>query len=110
MAGTWKSWPIQPSADKKTGEVLIKNSLWKDVLGRLLFGLPVSMDRFGPTSRSLISYFIRRQSAHGFLDPQRQSEDQNLCDQQVALTYLLGLDWRIPQHWQVVRDTQNRSV
>lgn len=106
VSGTWKNWPIQPSTDKKTGETRIKNTLWRDVLGRMFFDLPESVDKFGPKSRSLISYFIRRQSAHGFLDHQRQSEKQNLYDQQVALTYLLGLDWRIPQHWQVVRERE----
>lgn len=106
VSGTWKNWPIQPSTNKKTGETHIKNTLWRDILGSLFFDLPESVDKFGPTSRSLISYFVRRQSAHGFLDHQRQSENQNLFDQQVALTYLLGLDWRIPQHWQVVRERE----
>ena len=104
--GTWKNWPIQPSTDKKTGETRIKNTLWKTVLGRLFFDLPESTDKFGPSSRSMISYFIRRQSAHGFLDHQRQSENQNLYDQQVAISYLIGLDWRVPQHWQVVRERE----
>jgi len=104
--GTWKNWPIQPSTDKKTGVTRIKNTLWRDVLGRLLFDLPESVDTFGPTWRSLISYFVRRQSAHGFLDHKQQSDHQRLYDQQVALTYLLGLDWRIPQQWQAVRERE----
>ena len=104
--GTWKNWPIQPSTDKKTGETRIKNALWKNVLGRLFFDLPESVDTYGPTSRSLISYFVRRQSANGFIDHQSQSKDPNPYDQQVAITYLLGLDWRIPQHWQIVRERE----
>lgn len=106
VGGKWKNWPIQPSTDKKTGQTCIKNTLWKDVLGHLFFDLPESVDKFGPTSRSLISYFVRRQSTNGYLDHQRQSENQNLYDQQVALTYMLGLDWRIPQHWQKVRERE----
>jgi len=105
-SGESADWPIRPSTDAKTGKVLIRNGLWRDVLGRLFFDLPESTDKFGPTLRSLIAYFVRRQSSKGFLDPFRQSEDQQLFDQQVALSYLIGLDWRIPQQWQVIRERE----
>lgn len=106
VAGEYGHWPIQPSVDNKTGKVIIRNSLWKDVLGRFFFNLPESVDKFGPTFRSLISYFVRRQSASGFIEAFRHSEDQQLWDQQVAVSYLLGLDWRIPQQWQAVRERE----
>ncbi|MBP7588915.1 MAG: DUF2326 domain-containing protein [Thermoanaerobaculia bacterium] len=105
-SGESSHWPDQPNTDPQTGQALIRNSIWKDVLGRLLFGLPESTEKFGPSFRSLLSYFIRRQSSKGFLDPFRQSEDQQLFDQQVALSYLVGLDWQIPQQWQVVRERE----
>lgn len=106
VSGAFDHWPIQPSMDAKSGKTLIRNSLWKDILGRCFFNLPETVDRFGPTFRSLISYFIRRQSVKGYLDHVRQSEDQQLFDQQVAISYLLGLDWRIPQQWQLIRDRE----
>jgi len=105
VAGEHGHWPVQPSTDAK-GKLVIRNSLWKDVLGGLFFNLPESVDRFGPRLRSLLSYFIRRESASAFIDPFRQSEDQQLFDQQVALSYLIGLDWRIPQQWQAVRERE----
>ena len=105
-SGEHSHWPIHPSTDAKTGKVIIRNTLWRDVLGRLLFDLPESVDKFGPTYRSLISYFVRRQSAKGFLDPVRQSEEQGLGDQQVAISYLIGLDWRIAQEWQLIRERE----
>lgn len=105
-SGHYGQWPIQPSTDTRTGKVIIRNTLWKDVLGRLFFGLPESAGRFGPSFRSLICYFVRRQSASGYIEAFRQSEDQQLGDQQVAISYLIGLDWHIPQQWQVVRERE----
>ena len=100
-------WPKQPVKDKLGGEWYLSNTHWKTVLGQLMFGLRDDDDeiseKFSPTFRSLFSYFVRRQSANGFLEPVRQSEDQQVWDQQVAITYLIGMDWTIPQAWQRVR-------
>jgi uncharacterized protein YydD (DUF2326 family) len=105
VGGEYSHWPIQPSIDK-SGRVTVRNSQWKNVLGTLFFDLPQSVHKFGPTFRSLISYFIRRQSASGFIDPFRHGKDQQPCDQQVGISFLLGLDWRIPQQWQMVRERE----
>ena len=89
----------------------ISNTQWRIVLSKLMFSLPESTEgtqaaKFAPTFRSLFSYFVRRQSAGGFLSPIKQTTYQQLWDQQVSISYLLGLDWTIPQQWQYVRERE----
>lgn len=81
---------------------------WRDILGERFFGLPPadSRSRFSPTFRSLFPYFARRQAGGGFDRPERHDRDQQLCDQQVAVSYLLGLDWDVPRQLQEVREKE----
>jgi uncharacterized protein YydD (DUF2326 family) len=106
MRGDYNHWPVQPSLDQRTGNLIISNSLWKRILGNLIFDIPVNIDSFGPSFRSLFSYFVRRQSVRGFLSPFRQSKDQQLADEQVNISFLIGLDWAISQKWQQVREQE----
>jgi len=43
----------------------------------------------------------------GFLSPIKQSVNQQQWNQQVAISYLLGLDWTIPQQWQHIREREH---
>lgn len=98
-------WPVKPKV-KNGGGASLSNEDWKEVLGSIWFNLAdgePSDAAHQPTLRSLISYFARRESAKGFLEPVRQSEDQSKWDQQVALSYLIGLDWTVPQRLEQVR-------
>ncbi len=63
---------------------------------------------WAPKFRQLISYFVRRERAGGFQSPMTQGNKQKLADQQVALAFLIGLDWTIPQQWQGVREREER--
>jgi uncharacterized protein YydD (DUF2326 family) len=106
-----ENWPIKPSRDRSSGALFISNTNWRVVLGRLMFGLTedddgIQASKFGPTFRSLFSYFARRQSAGGFVSPIKQSIQQQTWDQHVAISYLLGLDWTIPQQWQYVHEKE----
>ena len=106
-----ENWPIQPHRDRLSETFVIPNAQWQMVLGELIFGLMegdegTQASKFGPTFRSLFSYFVRRQSVGGFLSPLKQSAPQQIWDQQVAISYLLGLDWTIPQQWQQVRERE----
>jgi uncharacterized protein YydD (DUF2326 family) len=107
-SGDTTGWPIEPGVDRGTGFRVISNTEWQQVLGSIMFGLPSShaMGKHGPTFRSLISYFSRRWHAGGFERPEKHSSKQSVYDQQVALTYLLGLDWSIPQEWESIRQTE----
>lgn len=107
--GKTAHWPVQPTTEKKSGDLLISNKLWKTVLGDLMFGLAETEGSFGPTFRSMFSYFVRRHSNGGFASPFRNSTDQTSGNAQVNISYLLDLDWSIPQQWQLVRE-QEKSL
>lgn len=104
-ASDMTAWPVKPKV--RNGDApSLSNEDWKELLGRVWFKLAdgeATDVSHQPTFRSLISYFARRESAKGFLEPVRQSEDQSKWDQQVALSYLIGLDWTIPQRLEQVR-------
>ncbi len=107
--GNPSAWPIEV-APELTGSVTLSNGHWRHILGTLLFNLTEDEEEqrtpYSPTFRSLFSYFVRRQSAGAFASPFKQSTQQQPWDQQVAITYLLGLDWTIPQQWQHIRDRE----
>ncbi len=81
---------------------------WTALLGEKLFGLHDLPDTEGrvPTFRSLFAYFVRRQGSGAFTTPEKQATMQQTGDLQVALLYLLGLDWQIASEWQKVRDRE----
>ncbi len=85
---------------------------WKEFLGHWMFGLPSQIkgsayeEPFTPSFRSLIAYFARRRG--GFARPEKQAEEQLTWDWQVNLSYLLGLDWRIPFDLQKVRERERQ--
>lgn len=107
-----EDWPIkqdiQSLFDMFDVPTNLSNEKWKIVLGKLIFNLSEELHaiKFSPTFRSLFSYFVRRKSAGGLLSPIKQNTYQQLWDQQVSITCLLGLDWTIPQQWQFVREKE----
>ena len=86
----------------------ISNSEWVEVLGEQMFGLDtLTMDAGrAPTFRSLFAYFVRRQLSEAFTTPEKQAAMQQAGDYQVALLFMLGLDWKIASDWQKVRDRE----
>lgn len=100
------TWPIPPVREETTGKWALSNADWKLNLGALMFGLDISVEKFAPTFRSLFPYFARRQGAGGFLTPVKHTVEQSIGNYQVAISYLLGLDWTIPQKWETVRERE----
>jgi uncharacterized protein YydD (DUF2326 family) len=90
------------------GKSSLSNTEWVNLLGEKIFGLNDLAEHEGriPTFRSLIAYFIRRQRSGAFTIPEKQADMQQVGDSQVALLYLLGLDWKIASDWQKVRDRE----
>jgi uncharacterized protein YydD (DUF2326 family) len=81
---------------------------WCAFLGESMFGLS-SLEAAGskpPSFRSLFAYFARRQASNAFTTPEKQAGMQGTGDMQMALMFLLGLDWQIARDWQVVRDRE----
>jgi uncharacterized protein YydD (DUF2326 family) len=97
------TWPYKPTA-KGT----VSNEHWRQILGELTFAIPAENDwgKWSPKYRQLISYFVRSQSSGGLVSPFKQAEKQSEGDSQIALSYLLGLDWTVSQQWQVLRDRE----
>jgi uncharacterized protein YydD (DUF2326 family) len=90
------------------GKSKVTNSEWLKILGEHMFGLDVMQGYDGrkPTFRSLFAYFVRRQHSGAFLVPEKQATMQQAGDYQVALMFLLGIDWKIASDWQHVRDRE----
>jgi uncharacterized protein YydD (DUF2326 family) len=104
--GDSSDWPQKPF------EGVISNVKWRTVLGTLLFQLKQDPEdeeetKWNPKFRSLFAYFVRRAVSVAFTDPAKQAAQQKIGDQQIALSYLLGLDWTISQQWQFIREKEN---
>lgn len=90
------------------GRVKIPHSEWCALLGDEMFGLS-SLEEAGaapPSFRSLFAYFVRRQISNAFVTPEKQAVVQGTGDYQMALMFLLDLDWQIARDWQTVRDRE----
>ena len=104
-----------PQALLDTGDVerRISNKAWNSMLGGRVFGLTddKSNERgtFAPTFRSVFPYFARRQDSGGFDSHMWHSSEQRPWNQQVAISFVLGLDWSLAQRLEVLRD-QERTI
>jgi uncharacterized protein YydD (DUF2326 family) len=98
--------------DDETGERYVALDEWKEYLGLAWFGLPRNSTgtpfdaKHAPTFRKLIGYFARRSRDIGFAHIDRFYGSQSASDAQIALSYLLGLDWQIPL---AIRDVKERQ-
>ena len=95
-------------ANLPKGKTTLSNTDWAELLSQKIFDLPTSSGGEGraPTFRSLFAYFVRRQLSGGFTTPDKQATMQQTGDYQVALLFLLGLNWKIASDWQRVRDRE----
>lgn len=109
LNGPVEDWPIPPKFKEDRGLFEISNTNWCHTLGAKWFGLeapPDSDTKFQPTFRSLFAYFARRQASDAFQTPTQQAGKQQIWDQQVAISYLLGLDWHVSQDFQGLREKE----
>lgn len=109
--GNFTNWPVRPQVRRGDSRPTLSNEDWKAVLGSTVFGLRLETDeeraeKFVPTFRTLLPYFARLHEDGAFLEPYKIHAEQQLWSQQVAIAFLLGLDWRIPQGMQLVRSRQ----
>lgn len=107
LSGDTSRFPIVPEPDLLSGKCFLSNKEWQATLGALLFDLPLEKGKtggpFGPSFRSMFPYFARRQVSGGFQRATQHSSQQQPWNQQVSLSYLLGLDSTVPQRFQEVR-------
>ncbi len=85
------------------GEFFCSNEAWTKKLGQLFFGITESVfqTKNGPTFRSLFSYFVR--PPKGFESPDKYFPQQSTGSTQIALTYLLKLDWKLAKEFEGIR-------
>ncbi len=102
---TWNA-KTQESLD---GPHILTIKEWDRLLGNLMFRIGEiagTKTAYAPTFRSLFPYFARRMPG-GFTEPHLHFVGAKPSSYQVAISFLLGLDWSIPQEWQVVRDKED---
>ena len=92
----------------KLNDSTISAKKWRNRLGKDMFGLSDGSNEEArtPTFRSLFAYFVRRQLSAAFITPEKQAAMQTPVDYQMALMYLMGIDWHIARDWQGVRDRE----
>lgn len=105
------SWLFKPKLSKKTGDILISNANWSDVLGDIWFDVTSTDDGeeeegSSLSFRQLISYFARRQTAGGFEDPFKFYSNQYPVSIQSCMFYFFGLDQYLPQKWNLIRERE----
>lgn len=107
IEGDTDGWIKQPEEDKKTGENVIHVEDWKKVLGLAFFHLrsAQSKDRYKPSFRSLISYFIRS-GLDAYSDPFSHFRQQGRGDIQLQIAFLIGLNWENAAKWQELKDKE----
>ena len=81
---------------------------WKKALGKYFFSISTTdtLSKYNPSFRSLFSYFVRRDTSGGMLEPKKNARQQQLYDEQINLSFLLGLDWTLSSEFQVIRDKE----
>jgi uncharacterized protein YydD (DUF2326 family) len=79
---------------------------WRSILATEMFGLDPDEGKWAPGARALLAYFVRRQDGGGFQNAFLNNSHQLLWDSQVCVSWLLGLDWRISQEWQNIREVE----
>lgn len=105
VGGLSPEWPDLPETDL-LGERSFTRAQWCAFLGRALFSLPPrETQKYNPSFRSLISYFVRR-GHDAFGDPFAHSRHQRQWDTQLHMALLLGLEWRHAVQWQDIKDQQ----
>ena len=109
IAGSKAEWPIPPKQLHNGDTYELSNANWRHTLGYYWFRLnapPKPNGKYFPTFRSLFSYFVRRQGSGAFHTPTQNASKQQIWNQQVAISYLLDLDWRLSSEMQLLRDKE----
>lgn len=111
-SGATDQWPQLPKNEKDGKKATLPIKAWRAVLGKAFFGLDDPADSESddtqPTFRSLFAYFGRREASGGMRDPMGNSDKQQTGSSQIAISYLIGIDWSIAQEWEEVRDKEKR--
>ncbi len=100
-------WIIKGKPANQAEFKIVPLAKWRNLLGHMFFGLSADLPKCSPTFRSLFSYFARRVNDGAFLSPVQSHKKQPEWNRHVILSYLLGLDWRIPSEMEHLRVREN---
>lgn len=97
---------VIPFKNKEDGKLFVTNETWLGFLGEQVFNLDNSSRKLkhSVTFRLLFSYFAR--SSKGFDVPDKTFPQQARWQSQVALTYLLKLNWMLVRDFETVRQKE----
>ena len=111
VEGDCSDWPVPPRRDP-SGRMRLKNQELIQNLGTLMYGLePGRGEKYSPSFRSLVSYFVRRDGElGGYQEPVRQFRQQNTWDYQINTAYLLDLNWKFLARIQELKDRRSFVV
>ncbi|MFC3213212.1 DUF2326 domain-containing protein [Novosphingobium panipatense] len=107
IEGAAEDWPVRPTPNKE-GVPGLDAKKWRAVLAWALFGISGLSAESGykPSARSLLSYFVRNQTA-AYNIPFKHFDNQKTWDIQVHNAFLLGLNWEKAATWQQLKDQKN---
>lgn len=99
--------PLGFLGEMRLGVLTLHVKEWNTILGELFFGLSAEEASlsYGPTFRSLFSYFARR-GQDGFISPFSHHSRQLEWDRQVNNAFLLGLAWEHASRFQEIKDEE----
>jgi uncharacterized protein YydD (DUF2326 family) len=99
--------PALPSLGQESlsGEGQVSNSEWQTVIEAGFFGL--TDEHPCVSGRSMLSYYMRRASAHAFNSAIRHNPMQSATDIVGNLCYLFGLNWHVASEYKDVADKKS---
>jgi uncharacterized protein YydD (DUF2326 family) len=105
IEGDYKDFPIKAEKDEKEKYNFYKLEDWKSLLGMDLFGLEKdeTKNKYAPSFRSLISYFIRRGN-DAYSKSFYYFRSQSTWSVQVNNAFFLGLNWKYASEAQHIKD------
>lgn len=108
VEGSTHNWPDQPVQDENLMKPVYSLDAWKDLLGKLMFGLPLGPNKvkYGPSFRQLISFFARV-GRDGYTNPFQFRAQQASYQTQVLNAFLLDLSWEYAVDWQNLKLREN---
>lgn len=93
--------------DEELGLFYSSANDWKKAVGEYLFSIPSSSpSKYSPSFRAIFSYLVRRDVSGGMMEPKKNARQQQPYDEQINLSFLLGLDWTLSSDFQVLRDKE----
>lgn len=106
IEGECKDFPILPEENKREGFKYYRIPEWRNLLGISLFGLEVQQEKYTPSFRVLVSYFIRN-GIEGYINPFIYFKNQPNWSMQVHNAFLLGIAWHHISKFQEIKEEEN---